>query len=94
MKQPDHSSDEYDKLYMIRPLLDLVLKVFQSMYIPNQELSADESIIRYKSRLSWIQYVLKNTKLGIKEWILADAKMVMCGISNYIQINLYIPSYQ
>ena len=56
-RQPDGTSDDYDN---IRPLLDLVIKVFQSMYVPNQELFADENIIGYKDRLSWIQYPKKH----------------------------------
>ena len=47
-KQPNHSSDDYDKLYKIRPLPHLVVKAFQPIHIPNQELSADESIIGCK----------------------------------------------
>ena len=71
-KQPDHTSNNYDKIYKIRQFLDLVVKAFQSMYVPNQELSADESIIGYKGRLSWI----------------------MCILSSYIQVNLYIHYYE
>ena len=44
--------------------------------IINQESSADESIIVYKGRLLWIQYMPKNTKWCIKECVLADAKNV------------------
>ena len=74
-KQPNRSSHEYDKIYKIRLFLELVIKPFQSVYVPNQELSADESIKGYKGRLSWIQYIsLKNTIWGMKAWVLADAK--------------------
>ena len=58
-KQPNCTKDDYDKIYKIRQLLALVVKVFQPVYVPNQELSADDSIIRYKDRLSWIQYMPK-----------------------------------
>ena len=74
-KQPNRTSHDYDKIYKIRPFLELVIKAFQSVYVPNQELSADESIIGYKGRLSWIQYMPKKlTKWGIKACVLADAK--------------------
>ena len=46
------------------------------VWIINQEPSADESIIVYKGRLSWIQYMSKNTKWCIKECVLANAKNV------------------
>ena len=65
-KQTNHTKDDYDMIYKIRQLT-LVVKVFQSVYINNQELSADDSIIGYKDRLSWIQYMPnKTTKWGIK----------------------------
>ena len=69
-KQPNRTSHDCDKIYKIRPFLDLVVKAFQSVYIPNQELSVDESIIGYKGRLLWIQYIPKKSQA----YVLADAK--------------------
>ena len=47
---------------------------FRSAYTPEQHLSIDESIIGYKGRLSWIQYMPKKpTKWGMKAWCLADS---------------------
>ena len=57
-KQPDSTSDDYDKIYKIRPLFNLVVKAFQSVYVLNHELSTNKSIIGYKGRLSWIQYTV------------------------------------
>ena len=34
-RQPDGTSDDYDNIYNIRLLLDLVIKAFHSMYVPN-----------------------------------------------------------
>ena len=73
-KQPNRTSHDCDKIYKLRPFLDLVVKAFQSVYIPSQELSVDESIIDYKGRLLWIQYIpLKN-----QAWVLADAIKWLC----------------
>ena len=44
-KHPDGISDDYDNNYKARPLLDLVIKAFQSIHVLNQELSADENKI-------------------------------------------------
>lgn len=73
-KMPDRASPEHDKLYKIRPFLDRVVNAFRSVYTPFQSVSVDESIIGFKGRLSWIQYMPKKpTKWGIKAWVLADS---------------------
>ena len=64
----------YDKLYKIRPFIDTILTKFKAAYIPFQNISIDESIIGFKGRLSFIQYMPKKPhKWGIKAWVLADA---------------------
>ena len=74
-KQTNHTKDDYDMIYKIRQLLTLVVKAFQSVYVNNQELSADDSIIGYMNMDSWIQYMPnKTTKWGIKAWVLPDVK--------------------
>ena len=74
-KQPPRESDSYDKLYKIRPLLDKILHSFKSAYIPGQNISVDESMIAFKGRLSWVQYMPKKpTKWGIKLWVCADSE--------------------
>ena len=73
-KQPPRDSPDYDKLYKIRPLLDKVISAFKSVYIPQQNISIDESIIGFKGRLSFIQYMPKKpTKWGVKAWVLAES---------------------
>lgn len=73
-KQPSRSDPNYDKLYKIRPFLDIILRNFKANYIPDANLSVDESMISYKGRLSFLQYMPKKpTKWGMKAWVLADA---------------------
>ena len=73
-QQPSRDSANYDKLYKVRPLLDALISNFKMAYTPKQNLSVDESIISYKGRLSWIQYMPKKpTKWGMKAWCLADS---------------------
>ena len=41
----------------------------------NKEISVDESMISYKGRLSFLQYMPKKPhKWGIKAWVLSEAK--------------------
>ena len=61
----------HDPLYKLQPLLELN---FQAAYIPGRELSVDESMIGFKGRLSWIQYMPKKpTKWGMKAFTLSDS---------------------
>ena len=71
---PPSSSNNYDKLYKIRPFLDRVITNFKRNYTPHQQLPIDESMIGFKGRLSWVQYMPKKpTKWGLKAWVLADS---------------------
>lgn len=73
-QQPSRGQSGYDKLYKVRPLLDLVLENFQSMYTPTESLSIDESMVGFKGRLAFLQYMPKKPqKWGLKAWVLADA---------------------
>ena len=73
--QPPRSSPTYDKLFKVRPLIEKVVTSFRSVYVPNREISIDETMIGFKGRLGWIQYMPKKpTKWGIKAWALADSK--------------------
>ena len=59
--------------YKIRPLLDAIVSSFRSVYTPKQHISIDDTMIGFKGRLSWVQYMPKKpTKWGIKAWGLAD----------------------
>ena len=72
--QPARGEAGYDKLYKVRPFLDILLSNFKANYTPSQMLSIDESMIGYKGRLAFIQYMPKKPqKWGIKAWVLADA---------------------
>ena len=72
--QPRRGDPGFDKLYKIRPLLNLLLPSFKAAYTPTQFLSIDESMIAFKGRLAFIQYLPKKPhKWGMKAWVLADA---------------------
>ena len=72
--QPQRGEAGFDKLYKIRPLLNKLLVAFKDSYTPTQFLSIDESMISFKGRLSFLQYLPKKPhKWGMKAWVLADA---------------------
>jgi hypothetical protein len=64
----------YDKLYRVRPLLDIITPLFESEYVTHQNCAIDEAMIPYKGRLGFKQYMKdKPTKWGIKVFVLADS---------------------
>ena len=66
-KQKKKGEDGYDILYKIRPILDMCTTTFQTVVKPAKELSVDEGMIKYKGRVSFLQYMPKKpVKRGIK----------------------------
>ena len=65
----------HDKIFKIQPLVDKLIRAFQTSYSLKREISIDESMISYKGRLSFLQYLPKKPhKWGMKAWVLAGAK--------------------
>ena len=68
--QPGH-----DRLFKIRPFLSALINKFQQLYVPFQNISIDESMIGFKGRISFLQYLPKKpNKWGMKAWALCDSK--------------------
>uniref|UniRef100_A0A8C5Q2Y3 PiggyBac transposable element-derived protein domain-containing protein n=1 Tax=Leptobrachium leishanense TaxID=445787 RepID=A0A8C5Q2Y3_9ANUR len=66
---PDH-----DRLYKLRPLLDHLMARFEELYTPGQNLSVDESLLLYKGRLVFKQYIpSKRARYGIKLYKLCES---------------------
>ena len=58
----------------IQPFIDLLLPRFQQAYTPGREVAIDESMIAFKGRASFKQYVRNKPKpWGIKAYVLADS---------------------
>ena len=73
-RQPARGQPGYDKLYKVRPLLEAVVRNFQANYSPSENLSINESMIGFKGRLAFLQYMPKKPqKWGMKAWVLADS---------------------
>ena len=64
----------HDPLFKLRPFLKPLLAKFQSSYTLSKEVCVDETMIGFKGRLSFIQYMPKKpTKWGMKAFVLADS---------------------
>ena len=73
--QPGH-----DPLYKLRPFMDPLLDNFKAAYNLGREIAIDESMIGFKGRLHFIQYMPKKpTKWGMKAFVLADSSSGYTG---------------
>lgn len=67
---PKWSEPGYDKLYKLRPLIDLLNANFKDLYTPKREMAIDESMVGFKGLTTLKQYMpMKLTKRGFKVFI-------------------------
>ena len=72
--EQDDSVDKTDKIYKVRPMLQMMLPKFRHYFVPKQHLSLDEGMIPTKNRLAIKQYLKdKPTKWGIKSFLLCES---------------------
>ena len=63
------------KLNKIFPVYELLVRKFQSLYMPGRDVTINESLMLYKGRLGWVQYIpLKRARFGIKLFLLCESK--------------------
>ena len=68
------SVDKKDNLNKVRLLLDKLPKISQNLYQPSKQLSIDESLVKFKGRFKYKQYIpSKASKFGIKFYVLAES---------------------
>ena len=71
--QPRHDSQNLDKLYKLRPLIDNLCNSFSKCYSAHAEVAVDESMVKFQGRSSLKQCMRdKPTKRGYKIWMLCD----------------------
>nr|XP_039258488.1 piggyBac transposable element-derived protein 4-like [Styela clava] len=72
---PSAEDPSRDRLYKIRPLIELIEPTLLSVYTPSKNISIDESMIPFKGKLSFRQFIpSKRVRFGIKVWVLAESK--------------------
>ena len=71
---PDPADPNRDKLWKIKPFLNALLPRFTTVYAPSQNLSLDETLIKFKGRVQFRQFLpSKQSRFGLKGVIIADA---------------------
>ena len=69
------ASQDMTDYFKIRPFLSKLISNFQQAYTPFKNISIDESMISFKGRISFLQYIPKKPKkCGFKAWALSASK--------------------
>lgn len=81
---PLHEGEKLDKLVKVNRLVDALIKSFNDAYIPSKDLSLDESLLLFRGRLSFRQYIkTKAAKYGIKFYELTTSDGYVLNIIIY-----------
>lgn len=77
---------ENKKFHKIKPVFDYINRKFSEVYTPVREVSVDESLLLWKGRLSFQQYIrIKKARFGIKTYVLSEAKSgYICKLIVYV----------
>ena len=74
-RAPDPRDQNRDRLYKLRPLIDHLCDAFQNNYEPDMCVSIDESLLLWKGRLVFRQYLpLKRARFGIKLYSCCESR--------------------
>ena len=74
-QQPNPQDPNRDRMYKIRPVIDHLNRKFQAAIQPEQEVALDESLLLYKGRLAFKQFLpAKRSRFGIKFFQLCESK--------------------
>nr|BAF82020.1 piggyBac transposase Uribo1 [Xenopus laevis] len=64
----------HDRLYKLRPLIDSLSQRFAEVYTPSQNICVDESLLLFKGRLRFRQYIpSKRARYGMKFYKLCES---------------------
>lgn len=64
-----------DKLHKIRPVFEYLITKFMENYRPGEKVTVDESLMLWKGRLGWKQFIrTKRARFGIKSFDLCECK--------------------
>ena len=72
-EMPGADDPSPDKLFKVRPLVDHLCEKFGEVCTPSSNISIDESLLLWKGRLAFKQYIpLKRARFGIKCFMLCE----------------------
>ncbi len=67
---PDRNDPSFDRLYKLRPMLNILSDAFRTAHQPSQQISVNEAMVRFKGRSSLKQYMPKKPiKRGVQDLV-------------------------
>lgn len=70
----DAANHPNPKLNKIWPVYQYLENKFKTSYVPERDITVDESLLLYKGRLGWVQYIpMKRARFGIKFYMLCES---------------------
>ncbi|GFO27562.1 PiggyBac transposable element-derived protein 4 [Plakobranchus ocellatus] len=83
-QMPERDNPNYDRLYKIRLILEHLYEKFQEVYTPRRDVCVDESLLFWKGRLIFGQYIfLKRARFGIKMFLCCESNGGVKGSGGY-----------
>ncbi|CAJ0928404.1 unnamed protein product [Ranitomeya imitator] len=71
---PARDDPNFDRLFKVRPVIEHFNKKFAEVYVPQRDICVDESLIHFKGRLGFRQYLpSKRARYGIKLYKLCES---------------------
>ncbi|KAK3895096.1 hypothetical protein Pcinc_001191 [Petrolisthes cinctipes] len=72
---PNMGPHPNDRLWKIRPVMSILQEKIRAFFRPFQKVVIDESLVLFRGRLSFIQYIpSKRHRFGIKFYVICDCK--------------------
>ena len=85
-EDPNHNLQDpaRDRLFKIRPMLDMFQQRLKTVYKPPEHIAVDESLVLFKRRILFKQYIKsKRTRFGIKFYELATSDGILLDFIIY-----------
>lgn len=75
----DNMTERDDKLRKLRPVIEYIRSKFLSVFNPGKEVVIDESLVKLRARLGYIQFnPSKRARFGIQIYKICDSKTGYC----------------
>ncbi|POS81714.1 hypothetical protein EPUL_006555, partial [Erysiphe pulchra] len=89
----NNNEDSSDKMWKLRPLMNILKKHFQEHFVPVSNLSYDESMIEYFGRHGCKQFIRgKPVRFGFKAWCLNTPSGYLINFDIYQGKSLNMPT--
>ena len=80
----DPNNPDRDRLFKVRTIINMLKQNFNTVYYPPENLTIDESLVLFKGRLLFKQYIkTKRSRFGIKMFELATTDGILLDFMIY-----------